>query len=168
MQKINTKITRAYRYFFYTLLVLLITTGSSFWLLRRFGMVEGDFGPESHYLQYPALQLHGLCAFLMLMSLGAIFASHVPRTWSTLRARKSGISILVAVSVSALSAYSLYYLVSQDWHTLLGNSHAIVGLVLPLFLWLHIYSASHSIRKKTKEKVIKKSRFKQKVKKEKT
>lgn len=146
MPTINTKISKKYRYFFYLTLMMSVISGSGFWLLRRFGMVEGDFGPESHALQYPLLQLHGFAAFIMLMCLGAIFASHVPKTWYTGRAKRTGITLSTAVMTSMLSAYALYYLVSQDWHELLGNIHAVVGLGLPLMLFVHVTYARKSRR----------------------
>jgi len=151
MSKISLTINKNYRYFFYSILALSFVTGIAFWLFRRFGMVEGDFGPESHFLQYPLLQIHGLSAFLMLMSLGAIFASHIPKTWSSKRARKSGLSILIFLIISIITAYSLYYLVNENWHEWLGNGHAIVGFLLPIILFVHIRLARLS-RKKSKHK----------------
>ena len=151
MSKISMTISQHYRYFFYSVLSVSFITGIGFWLIRRFAMVEGDFGPESHFLQYPLLQIHGLSAFIMLMSLGAVFASHIPKTWSSKRARKSGISILSMTIFSLLTAYSLYYLVSEDWHELLGNAHAIFGILLPLILFIHIKLARQA-RKHKKHK----------------
>ena len=157
MSNISRKIAKKYRYIFYCTLALSTFSGSMFWLLRKFAMVEGDFGPESHAWQYPALQLHGFAAFMMLMALGAIFTAHIPKTWYKERAKKSGSTLLSLVVFSLLSAYSLYYLVSEDWHVYLGNSHAIVGLCLPALLIFHIKIARSAgkIRKKTR---IKKSR----------
>ena len=152
MSNISLTISKRYRYFFYCVLGLSLVTGVSFWVFRRFFMVEGDFGPESHFLQYPMLQIHGFSAFVMMMSLGAIFASHIPKTWSSKRARKSGLFILIATSLSIVSAYILYYLVSEDWHEWLGNGHAIVGILLPAILLLHIKKARISrYKRKTKD-----------------
>lgn len=159
MSKISLTINKSYRYFFYSILALSFVTGIAFWLFSRFGMVEGDFGPESHFLQYPMLQIHGLSAFLMLMSLGAIFASHIPKTWSSKRARKSGLFILITIVFSMVSAYSLYYLVNENWHEILGNSHAVVGVLLPIILFFHIRLARKS-RKKKKHKHVKHQRNK--------
>lgn len=153
MSKISLTISKSYRYFFYVVLGVSLVTGSGFWLIRRFGFVEGDFGPESHFLQYPLLQAHGFSAFLMMMVLGAIFASHIPKTWSSKRSRISGISITSSVVFSVVSAYSLYYLVGEDWHEWLGNSHAIIGLLLPIILLVHIKMARATRRtKKQKHK----------------
>lgn len=166
MSKISAQISQNYRYFFYAMLSLSFITGSGFWLLKTFAMQEGDFGPESHFLQYPFLQLHGLAAFVMLMSLGAIFASHVPKNWRYQRGKKTGIAILSAVSFSMITAYSLYYLVSEDWHTMLANSHAIIGLMLPTILFIHIKLARQSKAKnyqlKTQRKQEKRNQYKQK------
>jgi hypothetical protein len=148
MSNISRKIAKKYRYLFYSFLSLSVFSGSGFWLLRNFAMVEGDFGPESHFLQYPFLQLHGFAAFMMLMALGSIFSSHISKTWSLGRAKKSGVTLLSFIVFSMLSAYSLYYLVSEDWHVLLGNSHAIVGLLLPTLLIFHIKMARKLRNKK--------------------
>jgi MFS family permease len=148
MLRINNKIPRAYRYFLYLTLSISCCTGTAFWLMRRYAMVEGDFGPEPHSLQYPLLQVHGLGAFLMLLCLGAIFSAHIPSTWSLKRAKKSGLLMLVTVTVSLLSAYSLYYLVQDQWQSWLGNSHFIFGLPLPFLLLLHIKVARRSKRLK--------------------
>jgi hypothetical protein len=148
MSNISLTIKPSYRYFLYGILTLSVVTGVSFWLFRRFGMVEGDFGPESHFLQYPLLQVHGFSAFIMLMSLGAIFASHIPKTWSSKRAKKSGVFISTITTLSIITAYSLYYLVNENWHELLGNSHAIIGITFPIVLFIHIKLARNSRRKR--------------------
>jgi hypothetical protein len=147
MSKVGRKISKKYRYAFYALLSMSVFSGTGFWLLRRFGEIEGDFGPESHFLQYPFLQFHGFAAFLILMGLGAIFCGHIGQTWSVGRAKKSGIAIMSAVIFSVLSAYTLYYLVANDWHEILGNAHAIIGLCLPALLFFHIKVARKSRRK---------------------
>jgi hypothetical protein len=140
MARITLKIPSAYRYFFYASLGLCWSSGLGFWFVRRFAMVEGDFGPEPNMFQYPLLQAHGLAAFIMLLCLGAIFSAHVPTAWASRRERLWGMGLLVQVLVSVLSAYTLYYLVTEDWHEWLGNGHAFVGLLLPAMLWLHIYT----------------------------
>ena len=154
MASINRKIPKKYRYFFYFFLCLCVISGSCFWLLQNFGMVEGDFGPESHFLQYPMLQVHGFSAFMMLMSLGSIFSSHVTKTWSIDKAKKSGISLMSFFIFSTVSAYSLYYLVGEDCHSLLGNSHAIVGLSLPILLVIHVKVARKTRKKKQTNKIL--------------
>lgn len=148
MAKINLKIPQGYRRFFYLTLGLSWLSGVSFWLLRRYGFVEGDFGPEAHFLQFPLLQIHGFAAFTMLLCLGAIFSAHVPSTWPGKRAKKSGVILVSTVTLSILSAYSLYYLVSEEWHDILADGHAILGLLLPLVLIIHIKIARKSRNKK--------------------
>lgn len=160
MSKINKKIAKKYRYLFYITLSISVFSGSGFWLLRKFGMVEGDFGPESHFLQYPFLQLHGFAAFIMLMALGAIFTSHIPNTWYQKIAKKTGLTLLSFIIFSLISAYSLYYLVGQNWHEFLGNLHAAIGLLLPILLFVHIRTARKS-RSNKKHKYAKKARKKQ-------
>lgn len=167
MARVSTEISKGYRYFFYSLLTLSFLTGMGFWFMRHYFMVEGDFGPEAHFLQFPLLQLHGFAAFFMLMALGAIFSAHIPKTWSTKRAKKTGLGFLIAVSFSIVSAYSLYYLVSQEWHELLGNAHAVVGIMLPSLLAFHIIVARKSRLNKKTLKYEKRRQHKQKRLKEK-
>lgn len=114
MQRINLKITRGYRWFLYGTLTLSVMSGGGFWLIRRFGQVEGEFGLESSPWQYPLLQAHGLAAFLMLMAFGAVAAAHIPPAWFSRRNRWLGCVLATAVSLSALSAYVLYYWVGDD------------------------------------------------------
>ena len=149
MARINQKISKGYRRFFYLTLMLAWLSGVGFWVIRRFGMVEGDFGPEAHFLQFLLLQIHGFAAFTMLLCLGAIFSAHVPSGWSGKHAKKSGIVVISWVTLSIFSAYSLYYLVSEEWHEILANGHAILGVLLPLILFVHITIARKSKNKKT-------------------
>ena len=148
MPKVSQKISTSYRYLLYIVLALSCFTGAGFWLVRHYFMVDGDFGVEPHFLQYPLLQAHGFLAFVMLLALGAIYASHVAKTWSSGRAKKSGTWLLSNTVLSLLSAYALYYLVNQEWHEFLGNTHAILGLLLPVGLIIHINIARKSRRVK--------------------
>ncbi len=147
MARISLLIPKTYRYFFYGSLVLCWCSGLGFWLFRHYGMVEGDFGPEPSVWQYPFLQAHGLGAFIMLLCLGAIFTGHIPVAWRSQRQRYWGVAIVVQVLLSVLSAYTLYYLVTEEWHEFLGNGHALVGLLLPLMLVWHIYHGRNLRRK---------------------
>ena len=144
MSKINAKISTKYRYFFYLMLMMSFISGSGYWLLKNYFMSEGDFGPQAHFLQYPLLQSHGFFAFWMLLCFGAIFASHIPVNWHRKQGRKSGVALLSAIGVLLICSYSLYYLVSQDWHWLLANSHTVIGITLPFILILHLKLARKS------------------------
>lgn len=141
MSRITLKIPAGYRYFFYASIGLCWFSGFGFWLIRRFGELEGEFGPEPHFFQYPLLQTHGLAAFIMLLCLGAIGSAHIPLGWRAGLARRMGLSLSVHVLVSVLSAYALYYLASEELHDWLGNGHALMGFLLPLMLILHVAKA---------------------------
>ena len=95
-----------------------------------------ELNPTSFNIQRYKLTV--LQRFLMLLCLGALFTAHVPATWSMAKAKKTGLTFLIFVSVSVLSAYCLYYLVSEDWKIWLANGHALVGVFLPLLLFVHI------------------------------
>jgi len=146
MARISTKIPKGYRYFFYLLVALCFTSGASFWLIREFFQIDGDFGLSPHFLQYPLLQIHGFMAFVMLMSVGAIFSAHIPSTWGTKRARKSGIMITCFISMSVITAYALYYLITEDSQFWLTYLHLVLGVCLPSLLIIHVKKARKSRR----------------------
>lgn len=138
MAKISKTIPQGYRYFFYVVVSCCFFSGTSFWLIREFFQIEGEFGIEPHSWQYPLLQLHGLMAFLMLMAIGAVITGHVTTTWYGQRAKKSGIALLTGISFSVISAYILYYWVSEETQEWLALLHLVFGCLLPILLILHI------------------------------
>jgi hypothetical protein len=78
---IKAKFTDLYRRTLYFIFSLSWVSGTVFFVLSRFCMIEGDFGPQRHPWQFPMLSIHGASAFLMIFYFGFIMASHVPITW---------------------------------------------------------------------------------------
>ena len=138
MQLIRLRLHFSVRRALYATLALSWCTGIAFYVLSRWVLVEGEFGPQKHPWQFPILKVHGAAAFLMLMGIGAMFAQHVPTAWRTRRSRPLGIVIIAMLSFMALSAWCLYYLADEHWRPILGTVHASVGLCLPLVLTIHI------------------------------
>ncbi|MCB1627214.1 MAG: hypothetical protein KDI51_15360 [Xanthomonadales bacterium] len=122
----------------YTVLALAWSSGISFYLLSRFVTIEGEFGPQKHPWQYPVLQLHGACAFLLLMSAGALLLNHIPVAWRTARSRVSGLLLTSLVATMVLSAWCLYYVGDDEVRGWLANGHAACGVTLPLLLAWHV------------------------------
>ena len=113
-------------------------TGLAFFILRDFFVIEGDFGPENHAWQYPALTVHGLAAFLMMILFGAMVAAHLPMGWRTKRSRFWGITLMSAVSLQIITAYLLYYIAGDASREIVGLIHLIIGILLPIVLYTHI------------------------------
>jgi hypothetical protein len=106
--------------------------------LRRWGSVEGDFGPEAHPWQQSALEIHGAAAFTMLMLVGAILVVHVPAAWRNVGARNHGLPLAIVLLTLVVTAWCMYYLddpAVRDWTALI---HLGFGLALPVLLSVHV------------------------------
>jgi len=148
MRKITVIFPKLYRNGLFTVLAASWTTGIIFFILSRYITVPGDFGPEKHPWQYPVLQIHGAAAFFMMMAFGSIIATHIPMTWKLQRLRKLGLTMAAAIGLQIVSAYFLYYLANEDWRAWVANSHAALGVSLPLLLASHIVVGRRSRRTK--------------------
>ena len=147
---IKAKFSNFYRRTLYALFTVSWVTGTAFFSLSRWFMVEGDFGPEKHPWQFPVLMAHGASAFLVMFFFGFIMASHVPITWKLKQIRTIGIILVSCVVFQMISAYLLYYLANEEIRDVVANLHALIGFLLPVVLTIHIIHALR-IRRKAKK-----------------
>ncbi len=127
-----------YRRFLYTITALSWLTGVLFFVLSRWFMVEGEFGPEKHPWQFPTLMAHGGSAFLMMISYGALLISHVPSSWKLNRLRYLGIALISVVGLQIITAYLLYYLGNEAIREIVVWCHLAAGFSLPFVLGAHV------------------------------
>jgi len=113
-------------------LALLVTTGGVWLSVHHLGWpavaraeMEGLPSPWEHWL----MQLHGAGVFVMLFLAGRVSAIHVKRGWRLERHRITGVMLVAALALLALSGYALFYLVSDDGRDALGLAHATIGLL---------------------------------------
>ena len=107
-----------------------------------------------HYLHWPAASLpameglpspwepwlmraHGAAVMVALFVVGAMSSTHVVRGWRLHRRVPSGVALLSLLALLTLSAYGLYYVVSDAGREALGLAHAAVGLAMVLTLLWH-------------------------------
>lgn len=135
------KYSHQYRRAMYSLFATSWLTGTTFFILNRWILAEGDFGPEKHLLQFPMLMVHGGSAFLMMFMFGVAIASHVTVNWHLKAVRRLSIFLVLAISFQMVSAYLLYYLFNEEVRDIIAILHAIVGFTLPVLLTLHIVHA---------------------------
>lgn len=147
---IKAKFPKLYRRGLYALVAVSWFSGSTFFALSRWFLVDGEFGPEKHPWQFPVLMTHGAAAFLMMFAFGFILASHVPATWKLKKLRWLGILLVSVVSFQIISAYLLYYLANESVRDVVANLHAAVGFSLPVVLTIHVI---HAIRLRRKKKI---------------
>lgn len=133
----GVRLSRRRRRMVYTVATALWTSGALWLLFHYFLKVQGDFGVQPHPLEAWWLKLHGACAFAALFLGGLLWAAHVRPGLSLRRRRRSGLTIVGAWLVLALTGYLLYYLSDEDWRSGVGIVHWVVGLALAVPLVLH-------------------------------
>ena len=112
--------------FSHTSNVLVGASGFLYGGLLYFGLVEGDFGPESHPLEGAARAAHIISAPLLVFAVALLWKDHI---WRRFRAglpcrRRTGITMLFLFAPMVLSAYLLQVSVEDNWRT--------------LWLWIHL------------------------------
>lgn len=120
---------------------LLAATGVAWLLLHHFGQVEGEFGPTVNPAEHPLIVVHGVLSFGFLLLGGIILEGHVPAAWSKRRNLYTGVGLLVALGLAALTALGLYYLADDRLRGWTSLAHWTVGLAALAVL------APHAIRR---------------------
>lgn len=123
----------------YAVLLLLFGSGLAHYMLQRWFMGQGDFGPQPNPLQPWMLRLHGAAAMLSLLLLGSLLAGHVDRFWRLRRNRSAGAVFLACAVMLIGSGYGLYYFSGETARALSRQLHIVIGLLaLPAFA-LHLW-----------------------------
>ncbi len=135
---VSVRFPKIYRQCLYGMFLLSCCSGSSFFILKTWFVQQGEYGLVKHAWQYPALQIHGAMAFLMMVGFGFVLGAHMPKSWKTKEKRKTGILLLTMPSLLILSGYLLYYVAQDTFREWLEYTHLAIGLLLPLGLTLHI------------------------------
>jgi len=142
---VKIKIPKPYQLGIFFLVCTSWCSGVTFFVLKTWFFIEGDYGIESHSLQFPSLQFHGASAFLMMVAFGVLLGSHIPLTWRIKRKRKSGIALIVIPAFLMITAYLLYYIAEDTTREWVAYAHLAVGFSFPIVLTIHILT---KIRKK--------------------
>lgn len=72
---------------------------------------------------------HGLSSMAALFAFGIIAARHIPRGFALRQRNRTGLAVTALFVVLAISGYALAYLVNDTWHTRLGWTHTLFGIV---------------------------------------
>lgn len=140
MKPITNKIPVLYKRILYLCFTTSWLTGLTFFILDTWMMVEGEFGPEKHFLQTPALEVHAISAFLMIFFFGGLVFGHYPRTKRLDHSKGSGNTLMYATACSIVSAYLLYYVGDELVREYVAYLHLCIGFSLPIVLIVHIQS----------------------------
>jgi len=131
------RLSGAFRASLYAALAVLLLTGIA-WLFidaARDPFQPGGGGEAGPLL----LAVHGGAAMAFLILLGALLPLHVQSNWARDRNRWAGVIMLAINAVLIATAYALYYSGSDRWRSWASNLHIAAGLVLPLWLAVHIW-----------------------------
>jgi hypothetical protein len=120
--------SRTLRSWTIALLAALWLTGIVWIVLHYAFPGQSDFGPTPNTWEPATLRVHGVIAFFGVFLLGFLTARHVTETWRRPRNRASGIALVVAYAVLALSGYALYYVTLDSAHLVVAKIHEIVGV----------------------------------------
>ena len=143
------KVRKPYQVWLFTLFAIAWCSGVAFFVLKAWFMVEGDFGPEKHPWQFPALQVHGFTAFLMMITFGYFIGTHVQHSWNVRPRRIFGIILVVFPVFQIVTSYLLYYVDwKRDSRAILEYMHLGVGFTLPFILVIHVFLPKYIQKRK--------------------
>jgi hypothetical protein len=128
----------------YVITAALWLTGLQWWLLDRWGEVDGAFGPAKNPLQRPTLVLHGCLALGYLLLLGSLITVHIRRGWAVPRHRLQASVLLGAQILLIATAAGLYYVGHETARSWISIAHLAIGLSLAVLLPLHVVLARRS------------------------
>lgn len=122
----------------YLSVIALLATGGA-WLVVHYlsGPVDADLTQRSPIEPW-ALRLHGIAAYVFLITFGSLVSAHVLAAWHTRRSRGTGLSMVIAAVILVLTALALYY-APEPLHAPVSATHWVIGLLMPLLLLQHIY-----------------------------
>lgn len=139
MRRNDIQLPKPHRWLVYGGTTLLIFSGTLWWLLDRFGQVEGDFGPVKSPWQHSVLVLHGLVALGYLLLLGSLTTVHIQRGWAVKKQRVQASLLFALQAVLVLTAGALYYVGHETARALMSTTHLVAGLLLAVMLPVHIW-----------------------------
>jgi hypothetical protein len=130
------RLKRSFRYLVYAAFAVLLLTGAG-WLAADW---QKDVPGDDIWQQVAAdmLMVHGGVAMLALLLLGALIPMHVLPAWRAGRNRILGSVTVACNALLILTAFGLYYLVSETLRPWSGWIHIAVGFSLAGVLPLHI------------------------------
>jgi membrane-bound ClpP family serine protease len=152
MPIIRVTIPRLVKRLLYVTLAVSWLTGVAFFIFNQWIVVDGEFGPTKHPLQFWWLTFHGLAAFVFMMLFGAIAINHSLSSWGISRQRRSGLILFVALSLLIVTAYLLYYLANPMLRNIIAYVHLITGVLLPGLMLQHLAAAIKHRRQQTERR----------------
>jgi hypothetical protein len=134
------RLNPGFRYALYAAFAVLFVTGAA-WLVAD-ALKDAESGEFWQETAATLLMLHGGCAMITLMLLGAMVPLHLRHGWRRGRNLVTGITMSTANAVLIVTAFGLYYLGAETLRPWMSDAHTGLGLAIPLLLVAHIWWGS--------------------------
>jgi hypothetical protein len=123
---------------------LVGATGVALFVFKDLIVIEGDFGPESHFLENEVQAAHILTAPALVFACGLIWQDHIWMKFKSGRAarRRTGLLLGSLLLPMVLSGYLLQVSYEEPWREIWRVAHLLSSLV-----WLLGYGA-HQVSKR--------------------
>ena len=137
--------TRGQSRFLHTASVLVGATGIVLFVLKDLVVVEGEFGPESHFLEDDIQAAHILTAPALIFAAALVWQDHV---WARIKGgfrvrRRTGILLGSLLFPMIISGYLLQVSYEEPWRELWRLTHLGAS-----FAWLLVYGI-HQLSRRT-------------------
>ena len=127
--------------------LLVGVSGVALFVFKDLVVIEGEFGPESHFLEDDVQAAHILTAPALVFACALIWQDHI---WAKYKSRakarrRTGLLLTSLVVPMILSGYLLQVSYTEPWREIWRVSHLLSSLV-----WLVAYGVHQLSPKRTK------------------
>jgi hypothetical protein len=143
MRSDSIRLNRFHRYLLYSVLGLLFLSGAAWAWWNYVTRAGGEFEMAAKSW---ALKIHGAAAMATLILIGTLLTTHIKCAWRARRNRPSGALFLGLLGILTITGYGLYYAGGEAVRAWSDWIHLGAGLVLPLFLAIHVWTGKKSRR----------------------
>jgi hypothetical protein len=143
MKRRGLQLNRRHRQIFYAVSLTLLFSGISWAWLHHLDQA-GNATETARHWKPGLIAIHGWSAMAFVLLFGTLLAGHVRRAWHAKKNRKNGVFIVLLVTLLTLSGYALYYTSDENRRALTSYFHLWLGIVVPIFLILHIRSGKRA------------------------
>jgi cation transport ATPase len=136
--RVPQRLSRRHERYLYLSGTVLLLSGAG-WLVAHYLLRSpAALGAGPHPAEPWLMRLHGAAVIGFLLVFGALLPGHVVQNWRQRLNRYSGLTMVAAVTVLALTGYGLYYLVDERQRAWTSALHWVVGLGASAALLLHV------------------------------
>jgi hypothetical protein len=127
-------------------MALLVASGAAWLVADRLKDAPDNDAARELWQQAAAwlLMVHGGCAMVALMMLGALIPVHAMRAWRVRRNRLTGTAMASVNAALVASGFGLYYFGSETLRPLASEVHIVIGFVLPVLIVVHVLTGMRS------------------------